>query len=266
MTKMRQWTLMAVIAVIIVLAGGWVLLVKPQQSKISTVKAQAATQQSANQVLLQQIAAREAQKKTLPSEQAQLQKLTTQVPTVPDEPGIIRALTSSAAGANVNLLSLTPGAVVPVTAATATTTLTTTSTTASSSSSGGSLIELPISMSVVGSYANIESYFQLLERLPRAILVTGFNLCPMNAAAVSGAACTGPVLPTGITAPPNGLGSTISADVFFSAAAATTPSTTTTLTSPTPGSTTAPTTTTPATTPASPAATTTPAPTASAAN
>jgi Tfp pilus assembly protein PilO len=253
MTKMRQWTLMTVIAVVIVFAGGWLLLVKPQGSKISAVKAQAATQQQANQVLLQEIAARMAQKNTLPAEQAQLQKLSVQVPTLPDEPGIIRQLQSSANGAGVNLITITPGAATAITAAPTTTTLPTTT--------AGNLVELPLSLSVVGTYANVESYLQLLEKLPRAMLVTQFSLCPVAGGGASG--CTSVTLPANTVPPAQAIGVTLSADVFFSPVGAVAPSTTTTL----PGATT-PTTasTTPATTPASPAATTTPAvaPTASA--
>jgi Tfp pilus assembly protein PilO len=248
MTKMRQWSLMTVIVVIVVFAGGWFLLVKPQKSQISSVKAQATSQQQANQVLLQQIAARQGQQKQLPHEQAQLQKLATQIPTAVDEPGIIRALSSAAAGANVNLLSLTPAAAVPIAAAVATPTAAATL----PSAAAGQLVELPVSISVIGSYANLESYFQLLEKMPRAILVPSFALCP----AVGGggaAGCPTPNIPAGTNTPPGTLAATLSTDVFFSPLTpAVAPGAATTL----PG--TAPTTaaTSPAT-PASPAATTT---------
>jgi Tfp pilus assembly protein PilO len=258
---------MTVIAVVVVIAGGWLLLVKPQGAKISAVKAQAATQQSANQVLLQEIAARMAQKDTLPAEQAQLQKLSVQVPTAPDEPGIIRQLQSSAAGAGVNLVSITPAGATAVTATAST------ATTLPSTAPTAQLVELPLSMSVVGTYANVESYLQLLEKLPRAMLVTQFSLCPMVSGG-SGGSCTAVTVPSNTNVPAQALGVTLSADVFFSpttpiaAAGSTTtlPGTTapaTTPASPATSSTTAPTaTTSPATTPASPAATSTTAPTA----
>jgi Tfp pilus assembly protein PilO len=256
MTKMRQWTVMTAIAIVLILAGGFLLLVKPQGSKISGVKAQAATQQQANQVLLQEIAARLAQKANLPAEQAQLQKLAVQLPTVPDEPGVIRSLESSASGSGVNLISLTPGSAAAVTAPTTTTTLPSSS--SSATSSAGSLIELPITIQVVGSYANIESYLQLLENLPRAMLVTQLALCPE----AGGSGCTPVTLPTGTSPPAGALGGTLSADVFFSTTATSSSTGTTTL----PGTSTATAPSTTATTPASPAATTTPAPTASSAS
>ena len=254
MTKMRQWTVMTVIAVVVVVAGGWLLLVKPQGSKISAVKAQAATEQQANQVLMQETAARLAQKKTLPAEQAQLQKLSVQIPTLPNEPSIIRQLQSSATGAGVNLITITPGAATSLTAAAATTT------TLPASTPTGTLVELPLTMTTIGSYANVESYLQLLETLPRAMLVTGFSLCPMDAAA--GAGCTPLTPPANYTPPANAVGLTLSADVFFSPPAGTTtaPGAATTL----PGTATTTPATTPATAPATPAATTTPAPVATA--
>jgi type IV pilus assembly protein PilO len=249
MTKMRQWSLMTVIAVVIVLAGGWMLLVKPQRSNISSVKAQAVTQQQANQVLLQQITARQAQQKQLPHEQAQLQKLATQIPTVPNEPEMIRTLQSAASGAGVNLLSLTPGSVTTITAAASST-----GTATLPSTAAGTLVELPISISVVGSYANLESYYLLLEKLPRALLVTQFSVCPVGGATGGSSSCSSPTIPETVHPPQNSLGSIISADVFF---APPTPTVAAGASTVLPGTTPSPASTTPATTPASPAATTT---------
>jgi Tfp pilus assembly protein PilO len=256
MTKMRQWTALTAVAVLIIFAGGWLLLVKPQHSKVASLQVQAASQQQSNQLLLQQITARQAQQKLLPHEQAQLQKLSTQVPTLPDEPGIIRSLSSSADGAGVNLLSLTPGATVPVisTAATATGAATL------PSASSGQLIVLPFTMAVIGSYANLESYFQLLEKMPRALLVSGFTMCPVEAGAGASTTCTPPDVPEGTNVPKGTLGSTISGEVFFSPTTPTVVGGATTL--PAPAATTTPTT--PATTPASPAATTPASPPATA--
>jgi Tfp pilus assembly protein PilO len=258
MTKMRQWSLMTVIVVIVVFAGGWFLLVKPQKSQISSVKSQATSQQQANQVLLQQIAARQGQQKQLPHEQAQLQKLATQIPTAVDEPGIIRDLSAAASGAGVNMLSLTPSAVIPIPASVV---AAPTGSATLPSAAAGQLIELPVSISVIGSYANIESYFQLLEKMPRAILVPQFSVCPATGGGGS-AGCSTPNIPAGTVTPPGTLAATISADVFFSPVTpAVAPGATTTL----PGATTPTTTaTTPATTPASPAATTPASPPATA--
>jgi Tfp pilus assembly protein PilO len=256
MTKMRQWTALTAVAVLVIFAGGWLLLVKPQHSKVSSLQAQAASQQQSNQLLLQQITARQAQQKLLPHEQAQLQKLSTQVPTIPDEPGIIRSLSSSADGAGVNLLSLTPGVTVPVTSAAATTTGAATLPSASS----GQLIVLPFTMAVIGSYSNLESYFQLLEKMPRALLVSGFTMCPVEAGPGASTTCTPPDVPQGTNVPAGTLGSTISGEVFFSPTTATVVGGATTL--PTTATTTTPTT--PATTPASPAATTPASPPATA--
>jgi Tfp pilus assembly protein PilO len=257
MTKMRQWSLMTVIVVFVVFAGGWFLLVKPQRSQISSVKAQATSQQQANQVLLQQIAARQGQQKQLPHEQAQLQKLATQIPTAIDEPGVIRGLSSAASGAGVNLLSLTPAPAVPITASA----VAPTSPTTLPAAGTGQLIELPVSMVVIGSYANVESYFQLLEKMPRSMLVTQFTICPMTT--VGGApTCTPPTPPAGTNVAPLDVGATITTNVFFSP---TTPVAAAGATTTLPGATTPTTTaTTPATTPASPAATTPASPPATA--
>jgi Tfp pilus assembly protein PilO len=247
MTKMRQWSLVTFIVVIAVLAGGWLLLVKPERSHIASVKSQAATQQQANQVLLQEITARQGQQKLLPHEQAQLQKLATQIPTAPNEPDIIRNMSAAASGANVDLLSITPATATAITAAAPATATPGAATLPAATT--GNLLELPVALTVVGSYANLESYFQLLEKLPRALLVTSFTLCPMKSTD-GGSACAPPTLPAGTVIADGAVGASISANVFFTPTAAVTTPAVATL----PGTTTP---TSPATTPASPAATTT---------
>ena len=50
MTKMRQWTVVTIVAVLVVLVAGWLLLVKPEKSKVSSLKSQATAQDQANQL------------------------------------------------------------------------------------------------------------------------------------------------------------------------------------------------------------------------
>jgi Tfp pilus assembly protein PilO len=251
MTKTRQWTVFTAVAVIVVLLAGWMLLVKPQKSKASNLEAQATTQQQANALLNTQIAALESEQRQLPQQQKELQKFATQVPSDVSEPTVIRQLSAAASGAGVDLVSMTPGSATVVNSeADGSTTLTTTDTTSP-------LVQLPVALGVTGSYANMESFFLSLEKLPRALLVTGWSLCPDSNAAGStsastgstgGVSCTPPATPANKTLPAGTVGGTLSAVVFYAPPGGTTTSAA--------GSTTTPTTTTPSTT-------TTPAPSTS---
>lgn len=270
MTKIRQWSILTAVAVLVVFAAGWFLMVKPQQSKSSDLRSQAATQQQSNQLLLTQIASLQAEQKNLPQQQLALQKFTTQVPNDAAEPTIIRQLSAAAAGAGVDLVSMTPGAASAVVAVTpvapvpaATTAAAGTSTTPAagatslvpSTTAAGQLVQLPITIGVTGTYPNVETFFQSLEKLPRALLVTGWSMCPdvTGSAAVAtttgaGASCTLPSTPTTDKLPAGTLGGTVSADIFYAPPAGTVTSGTTTLGATTTGTTTA-TTPSPATTP-----------------
>jgi Tfp pilus assembly protein PilO len=223
MTKTRQWTVFTAIAVVIVLLAGWFLLVKPQSTKASNLRTQATSQQQSNALLQTQIAALVTEQRQLPQQQQALQKFATKVPSDPSEPAIIRQLSAAANGSGVELVSMTPGSATPVTAAGATPGAATLAPTASA---GGTLIQLPIALAILGSYANVESFFQSLEKLPRALLVTGWSLCPTGAAAggSSGVSCTPPAPPANVTLPSGTIGGTLNAVVFYAPPAGTTAS------------------------------------------
>jgi Tfp pilus assembly protein PilO len=249
MTKTRQWSVFTAVAVVVVLLAGWFLLVKPQSSKTSTLKAQASTQEQANQLLVTTIAQLQAEERQLPQQQQALQKFATQVPNNAAEPTIIRQLSAAAAGAGVDLVSMTPGSPTLVTASG---TVPGSTSLGAAPSTSGQLIQLPLSLGITGTYPNVESFFQSLEKLPRALLVTSWSLCPDGgpAAVATGGSvsCAAPATPGNKTLPPNALGGTLSAIVFYApptgttiAPAAPTATTTapTTATTPTPSTSTA---------------------------
>jgi Tfp pilus assembly protein PilO len=267
MTKIRQWSILTAVAVLVVFAAGWFLMIKPQQGKASSLRSQATTQQQSNQGLMAQIASLQAEQKNLPQQQRALQKFNTQVPDNAAEPTIIRQLSAVAAGAGVDLVSLTPGtasAVVSETAAAPTPTATDSSATTPAagstslvpSATAGDLVQLPVSLGITGTFPNVESFFQALDRLPRSILITGWSLCPdvtgsqaVATTAAAGATCTLPTTPTNVTLPSGTLGGTLQGFVFYAPPAGTVapttttvaPTTATTTPAPTPSTTTTPT-------------------------
>jgi Tfp pilus assembly protein PilO len=214
MTKTRQWTVFTAIAVILVLLAGYFLLVKPQSTKASTLRSEATSQQQSNALIQTQIASLQSEQAQLPEQQKQLEKFATQVPADASEPAVIRQLSAAANGSGVNLVSITPGTSGAV-AATGTTPGSTSLTPVPSAA--GQLIQLPVTLGILGSYANVESFFQSLEALPRALLVTGWSLCPAGGASggSSAVSCTAPAAPSNFVMPTGELGGTVSAVVFY---------------------------------------------------
>jgi Tfp pilus assembly protein PilO len=260
MTKTRQWTVFTAVAVLVVFAAGWFVLVKPQRSHAADLRGQAVTQQQANQILLSKIAALQAEEKTLPQKEAALQKFATQVPDNAAEPTLLRQLSAASNASNVDLVTIQPGSASLVTATAGTVPGSTSL--SGTPSDAGQLVELPVALTITGNYSDVESFFMTLEKLPRALLVGSWTLCGSSggsgASGSSGTSCAAVTSPTGATLPTDTLSGTLNADVFYSPPAGTNVSAST-------GSTTstAPT----ATTSATPAPTTstasTPAPTTS---
>jgi Tfp pilus assembly protein PilO len=228
MEKMRQWSILTAVGVVAVLAAGWFLMVSPQKSHAADVRTQAATQQSANASLRARVDQLQQQKKGLPAQTAKLRKFDAQVPNNPELPGLIRQLSAAAEGAGVDLVSLAPGQPTLVTP-TATGGVTTSSSSTSSSSSSSStvtpaapaasqLAAIPLTLTVQGSFFNVESFFRAVEHMTRSMLVPGFTLCAINptgsSAPASGANCAAPS--TDKALPPGTLNGVITAYVFES--------------------------------------------------
>jgi Tfp pilus assembly protein PilO len=174
MTRQRRWVVIAAVAVVVILAGGWFLLVKSEKSKVTDLNAQRDAQLATNQSLLTQITALQAQQKQLPQQQLILEKFSTLVPETAAEPTLIRQLTAAAKSAGIDLTTITPGSPAQMGAsAQASQTLG-----AAPTASAGTLYGLPLALNVSGSYANIESFLNALERLPRALVVSKFSLTP----------------------------------------------------------------------------------------
>src|SRR4051794_40152469 len=169
MDKMKQWALLTAVAIVAIAVGGWFVLISPQRSHASDLRTQKATQDQSNEQLRNEIASLQSQHKGLPEVQAELAKLGVQLPSNPSEPALIRALSSAADAAGVELVSLAPGqptappAAAP--AAAAPTSATSAATSAASSASGspaaskpapaanaGALQSIPVTVVVNGGY------------------------------------------------------------------------------------------------------------------
>lgn len=194
-SKMKQWVALTAVGVLAVLAAGWFLLISPKRTEAAQVQAEVASQESQNLGLQTQLATLKAQQKTMPAQTARLAMVAAKIPDNPAQPALIRALSAAADDAGVELLSMSPGAPAPVTAAAAPAPLPSGAPAASSGTTPGApaatlagagssayspgvLTALPLTINVVGGYFQVEQFFDRLENLARAAKVTGFTMAP----------------------------------------------------------------------------------------
>src|SRR3954454_17903573 len=119
MDKMKQWALLAVVAIVAVAVGGWFVLISPQRSHASSLRTAADAQKQQNETLRAEIASLQSQHKGLPQVEAELAKLGVQLPTNPSLPALVRSLSAAAEAAGVDLVSIAPSPPTPVLAITA---------------------------------------------------------------------------------------------------------------------------------------------------
>lgn len=198
MTAKRQWTLMTALVCLLVLIAGYMLLVKPQHSKAASVKSETATTQSQVESLRAQLSRLQEEGRNLASQQAVLAQIVQQLPAQPALPTLLRSLDAAATQTNVDLTNVAPGnptafSASPVAKAAAGTSGTTagSSTTTSKTGSGSAvtgLAQIPVSMSVSGSYFDIEQFLNKLEGLQRSMVVNTFTIGYQAAQGGAGAA------------------------------------------------------------------------------
>jgi type IV pilus assembly protein PilO len=180
--KLKQWVALAAVAALVILAGGWFLLVSPKRSDAAALRTQTSDKQRANQLLAGQVATLKSQAKDLPAQQAKLAAVAAKIPDNGAMPTLIRSLNKAAADTGVELVSLAPGQPTAVAPA-AVTTPASGSTTArsaapASAATVGTLQSVGVTLNVVGSYFQVAEYLDRLENLTRSFRVTGFTEAP----------------------------------------------------------------------------------------
>jgi Tfp pilus assembly protein PilO len=183
MTVAQKWVAGTVVAALVLLAGGWYLLVAPQRSEAADIETEAEAQLSTNAGLQTQVDVLKVEAKSLPEEQARLAELQAQVPQATNMPSIVRQLNDAADKAGVDFVSITPSAAVPVGAA-----ATVPGATGSESTAPGSteqatpttpvvpgsngLLAVDSAVEVVGGYFEVMRFVNELEGMQRYMLVT----------------------------------------------------------------------------------------------
>src|SRR5205823_8545904 len=147
MEKMKQWSMLTALGVVGVLAAGWFLLVTPQHAHAKDLRTQAQAVQTTTSQLNGQIQQLKAQQTGVAAQQRTLAHIATQIPDNPALPTLIRQLSAAAHDSGVTLVSLAPSQPTAVTAAG----------TPTAAGATSALAQIPIAVSVTGSYFNIES-------------------------------------------------------------------------------------------------------------
>lgn len=205
MTVMRKWSLLAAALVVAIVAAGWFLLIAPKRSEAAGIRADAASKDAANAQLVQQLEILKAQQADLPRKRARLATLGKLIPNNPALPTLVRNLSAAGKKAGVTIVSLEPALPVPLVEATTPVVASTTGTsgtdssssdTSSSDTSGSdtsagsatpprpvappapALYQVPLKVTLTGSYFELEQFVSQVERLKRAFQVTGFTVEP----------------------------------------------------------------------------------------
>jgi Tfp pilus assembly protein PilO len=168
-----KWYAGAAAASVAVLGAGWFLLVSPQQTTAADITAQTQNVVQQNLAAEQQIAALKAEFKDLPQLQSQVAAIRTKIPQTPNEPALIRALSTAASKAGLTLESMqfqAPQAIVGGGAAAPTTGG------VNAFATPGQVSQLGVTMQVNGSFADTRLFLNSLESMQRAMLITGVDI------------------------------------------------------------------------------------------
>jgi Tfp pilus assembly protein PilO len=182
MTKAKSWTLLAVVAVVVVFAAGWFIALSPQKAKVSNLQSQSSTKLQANQQLTGQISLLKKQESQIPAEQAQIAAIQDRLPATPALAAYIRFVTLAASATHVDLVSVAPAAPVQTKVqqptATSSAQASASAATAAAPAAASELSAIPITISVNGDYYNVQQFLTKLESAQRATVVSSVSLSP----------------------------------------------------------------------------------------
>lgn len=174
--------IVAAVACLAVLVGGWELLIQPTRSSISKTKAQTAQQVQDNQSAQLQLQSMRSIAKNLPAEQAELTALQKKVPNQVELPTVLRSMQFLAVTSGVKLLSITPSTPTPL-------------------DSAPGIATVQVGLTVNGGYAEIEQFDSALEGLQRTFMVSGFTFTGNGTATTSSSSSSSSSSTTAANAP-----------------------------------------------------------------
>jgi Tfp pilus assembly protein PilO len=186
MTRTRQWSMGTAVLVLLILVGGWFLVVAPKHASADDLRASTTTQESTNLTLAAQVSMLKAQQAGLPAQEAKLALIRQHIPDNPALPSFIRSLSALSKASNVTLQTIAPA---PPTASTSP------AVAPSGTKPTGVVPQLQsvsLTINLIGTYANLELFLNKLETLKRSFLLTGVQMAPGSATATGTTVSSGP--------------------------------------------------------------------------
>jgi type IV pilus assembly protein PilO len=159
------------LAVVLVLVAGVMLLVQPRRSEAATLKEQTASQEAQNIALQQKINTLKAQQQDLPRQQARLAQIRQQLPAGPNLPSFVRALTDIERTTGVTVVALAPADPEPLTQPAAGGQTAQQPVTPDSAPVAAGVQQIPVKITVTGTYAELTAFLTRLETLQRSVLI-----------------------------------------------------------------------------------------------
>ncbi|HEX5017957.1 MAG TPA: type 4a pilus biogenesis protein PilO [Actinomycetes bacterium] len=166
MTATRKWSFGAVAVAMLLLAGGWFLLISPQRAEVADLKAQTDAQLATNAADRTELEVLKQQNKELPEKQAELAQLRTKIPQSADLPMYIRELQDLSRRAGVALTTMVPS--TPITLGTTPGT--------EGPLTPDALAALNVDVTVAGRFEGIQKFVNDLENADRYTLLSGVTI------------------------------------------------------------------------------------------
>lgn len=166
----RNQIIIGAVAIVAVIALWWVFLYSPLNDDLSSAQAETATAQNQTQDLQATLAQLESLKKSLPEKQALLNKLDKAVPENPDLAEFIVQANDIADQAGIEFLSIAPGQPAAGT---------------------GGVSEIQLTITLSGSFFQLQDYLQSLENLDRLVIIDSLNVAGSAASASDGTSTGG---------------------------------------------------------------------------
>jgi Tfp pilus assembly protein PilO len=173
--RTSRWSLACALLCAALLVASWFFLVSPRRAEAADVRSKAVASDSQAVELQSQIAQLKAEFADLPKRKAELKAIKVQLPPELDIPDFMRSLQKFAGQTGVSLDSLAPGtpAILSSSAAAAT------GSAASATAPAGSVVSVPLTISVHGEYFEASLFLKNLQtKLNRSYLITGLAAVP----------------------------------------------------------------------------------------
>jgi len=166
--RAARWYIAAGLSAVLVLVAGWFLLVSPQRATAEEIRLSVDAQEQANRATEAQIETLKAQFKDLPELQKQTAAIRSKMPTTPGMASLLRQLSTLAKTSGVKLVAVTPAQPTPLVAGAAGS--------SAALNAPGAVNQIPVSVAVTGRFANVRLFLSGVEKMQRAMLVTGLTI------------------------------------------------------------------------------------------